>query len=200
MPQIDLRYIQFAEYMYDKASKKRTYGEKTPAGDAMSVNLQPKYAEGRLYAESGLAEYIRKITGGTVSIAVKYLPELAQILLFGYKKLTRTAGSKSIPSLAQGAKDTGKYVGVSLYAPDVIDGAEKYTAVFITKAKFGAPAMALTTMGQNLTFQTPTTSGEFLPDDLDGKVSIEVAICDTEEDAKAWCDAVFTTDATEVNA
>lgn len=198
MPQIDLRRIQCAEYQFDKNTKKVSYGSPIPVGDAMNVNIQPKFAEGRLYAESSLAEYIRKITGGTLSIGVKYIPVPAQILMFGFKQLKRTVGSATVASLAQGAKDSGKYVGVSMYAPDMIDGVEKYTGVFISKSRFGAPAMVLATQGQNIVFQTPTTSGEFLPDDRTGRVSIEVAICDTEEDVIAWCDAVFTDEGTEV--
>ena len=52
------------------------------------------------------------------------------------------------------------------------------------------------TLGDNITFQTPTTSGEFLIDDLEDL--LEVATLDSEADAKAWCDAVFTTPATDV--
>ena len=42
-----------------------------------------------------------------------------------------------------------------------------------------------------ITFQTPTTNGEFLPDTLGTKALLEVAVCDTEAAAIAWCDSVL---------
>lgn len=50
-------------------------------GDAMSVELNLTAAEGRLYAESRLAEYKKLITGGTASVGVKYITDAAQKLL-----------------------------------------------------------------------------------------------------------------------
>ena len=60
MPAFDLRYLQVAEYK--KASGGGTeYGDATPMGDAMTVALDLRFAEGRLYAESTLAEYTFRI-------------------------------------------------------------------------------------------------------------------------------------------
>ena len=189
MPKIDLRGIKVAEYT--NTSGTITYGTAKSAGDAMGVNLAMKFAEGRLYAESTLAEYIKKATGGTISVAVKYLPDDVQQLLFGSTAKTRTVATKSISSLVTGAKNVGKAVGVVFYAPDMIDGVEKYTAVFISRAIFGAPAMNFQTQGENIVFQTPTTTGEFMADHSTNQQMMEVAVCDTEADAKAWCNAVI---------
>ncbi len=60
-----------------------TYTEPTDVGDAMSAQLELKFAEGRLYAESKLAEYIKLATGGTISLAVKYIKRAAQAMLYG---------------------------------------------------------------------------------------------------------------------
>ena len=65
MPQFDLRYIQAAKYT--NTSGTVTYAEKTKVGDAMSANLDLKFAEGRLYAEGRLSEYMRLATGGTIT-------------------------------------------------------------------------------------------------------------------------------------
>ena len=53
--------------------------------------------------------------------------------------------------------------------------------------------MSKSTKGQNITFSTPTTTGEFLPADDAEQAVIEVAIVDDEATAIAWCDAVLTT-------
>lgn len=110
-------------------------------------------------------------------------------MLFGARDGSTTVGTKTITSLKFGAKDSPKYVGVGFYAPDMIDGTEKYTAVLVNKALFGQPNMTMNTMGENISFNTPTTVGEFMADDSANQEMLEVAVCDTEADAIAWISA-----------
>ena len=89
------------------------------------------------------------------------------------------------------SKDEASYSGVGFYAPDMVDGELKYTAVFVYKAMFGQPSMSLQTKGDNIQFNTPTTSGEFM-DAWDGNHKLlEAAVCDTEAQAQGWIDAIF---------
>lgn len=193
MPSFDLRGIKVAKYVNTAGTI--SYTDLQSMGDAMSVNLELRFAEGRLYAESTLAEYMRKAVGGTISIGVKYIPDAVQKILFGSKEKTRSvsvdSSTVSVTSLVTTGKSDGSYVGVAFYAPDRIDGAEKYTCVKIARAMFGMPSMTYQTAGENIQFNTPTTSGEFLADHSDAQDMLEVAICDTEAAAKAWCEAVL---------
>lgn len=55
---------------------------------------------------------------------------------------TRNVGTNtSQKSLKATAKDIAKYVGMGFYAPDAIDGTDKYTAVFVYKVLLAHPAM-----------------------------------------------------------
>lgn len=199
MPQFDLRGIYAATYVNTNGTISYTGPQKF--GDAMNVQLELRFAEGRLYAESTLAEYMRKAVGGTISIGVKYIPTAAQQLLFGSRSKSRsvsytpstgtTSTSAAVSSLVIGGKTTSKYVGVAFYAPDMVDGVEKFTCVKIARALFGPPSMTLQTAGENIVFNTPTTSGEFLADDSVNQDLIEVAICDDENEAIAWVQAVL---------
>ena len=198
MPQFDLRGIYAAKYVNTQGVI--SYTDKTKVGDAMTANLELRFAEGRLYAESALAEYIRKAVGGTVSLGVKYILTAAQKLLFGSSENTRTitytpAGgtetSASVAGLKIGAKTQSRYVGVAFYAPDMVDGVEKFTCVKISKALFGPPSMSLQTAGENIQIATPTTSGEFMADDGSDQNLIEVAVADNEDIARAWVQAVL---------
>lgn len=193
MPQFDLRGIHCAKYNNNGGAI--TYTNVQEVGDAMTATLEMRFAEGRLYAESTLAEFMRKATGGTIALGVKYIKNAAQQLMFGSSSKTRsiTAGgsSQNVSSLVLGAKSTPAYVGVSFYAPDMIDGVEKYTCVFASKCLFGPPSMTLQTAGENIQFNTPTTSGEFLASDAASQDMLEVAVCDTEAAAIAWCAAVL---------
>lgn len=198
MPQFDLRDIQVAKYVNTAGTI--TYTDRQTAGDAMTANLEMRYAEGRLYAESTLAEFMKKATGGTISLGVKYIPNAAQQLMFGSRSKSRTVtyqnngatATSTVSGLVLGAKTDSAYVGVAFYAPDMIDGVEKYTCVKVAKALFGPPSMPLQTAGDSINFNTPTTTGEFLADDSTNQDMIEVAICDTEEQAIAWVTAVLT--------
>lgn len=190
MPTFDLRGIKIGKYINTEGTI--TYETPISMGDAMSVELNLTAAEGRLYAESRLAEYKKLITGGTASVGVKYIPDAAQKLLFGMSENTRSIGaSTSQKSLKATAKDIAQYVGMGFYAPDAVDGADKYTAVFVHKVLFGAPAYVYATKGDSIAFQTPTTTGEFLADDSENKNILETAVLDSENDAIAWINECF---------
>ena len=198
MPTIGFRAAYVA--LYTNTNGTVTYGAPISSGCPISANLEMRFAEGRLYACDSLAEYIREIIGGNVSFGAKYFPQAAQTLMFGsstksrsltYTDATGAQQTSSVTSVVNSSKDRPNYVGFAGYAPDMIDGVQKYTAFFVPKAKFSQPTMTLQTKNETITFQTPTTIGEFLPDDTTGRVVQEIAICDSEEEAAAWCQAVF---------
>ena len=111
MPAYDLRYIQAAKYTKSDSDNTVTYSDVTKVGDAMTANFELRNAEGRLYAESSLAEYMRKATGGTISLGVKYITEAAQVLLYKAVKTTRSVKTKSISVIRYGKTSTSQYVG-----------------------------------------------------------------------------------------
>ncbi len=189
MPEFDLRYIKIGEYHENNGAV--SYGTVTKMGDAMSMDLNLRHAEGRLYAESSLAEYLKKCTGGTISCGVKSILEAAKKLMFGARDKTRTVNSTQITGLAYGSKDVYKNVGIAAYCPDMIDGVEKYTCFLVYRTVMGPPSMSYKTMGENIQFQTPTTTGEFMPTIAGDKNYLEAATVDTETLAKAWVDAVL---------
>jgi hypothetical protein len=123
-----------------------------------------------------------------------------QTLLFGAAAKSRsityevgtTEVTESVAGVAYGANTTANYVGVACYSPCMRDGVQKYLCLFIPKTLFGPPSMTLHTAGENIVFQTPTTSGEFLASDATDKELFEMVTVDSEAAAKAWVDAVFT--------
>lgn len=190
MPSFDLRGIKVAKYV--NTSGTITYTDAQKLGDAMNVTLELKFAEGRLYAESTLSEYLKLATGGTISIGVKYIPDEVQELIFGAATSSHTVETDiSITGLKFSAKDIADYVGVAFYAPDKIDGQTKYTCVMVRKTLFGPPSMNFQTKGENITFNTPTTTGEFLADDSPSQILLETGVADTEAAAIAWVDKVL---------
>ena len=200
MPQFDLRHIYCAKYVNTAGSI--SYTSPQQVGDAMTANIEVRYAEGRLYAESTLAEYMRKAVGGTISLGIKYIKDSAQQLMFGSRTKSRnitytptgstSSTTASATSLVLGGQDEGTYVGIGFYAPDMVDGVKKYTCVLVKKALFGPPSMSLQTAGENIQFNTPVTSGEFLADDSTTQDLFEIAVVDDENAAIAWVTAALT--------
>ncbi|MBR4472516.1 MAG: hypothetical protein IKS55_02655 [Oscillospiraceae bacterium] len=190
MPKFDLRYIQIATYV--NTSGTITYANKTTIGDAMGVDITYKHAEGRVFAEGVQAEFIKKLIGGSISIAEKYIPTAAHKLMFGSRDGSRTVNTNvTVAGLKLGGNDSPKYVGVSFYAPCMIDGVEKFYCMFIRRALFGPPNMSVKTMGETINFDTPTVTGEFLADNSTNLEIVEDGIATSVADAKAWCDAVL---------
>ena len=72
MPNFDLRGIKIAKYVNTAGTI--TYTGPVSVGDAIECNLELKFAEGRLYAESALAEYMKLANGGTISIESSISP------------------------------------------------------------------------------------------------------------------------------
>lgn len=197
MPTFGLRGAVVAKYKNTNGVV--TYDAPIPAGCAISAQLELRFAEARLYACDTLAEYLREALGGTITFGAKYFPQAAQLLMYGATTKARSVSYQSgnetvteeVTSIVTSANDAAGYVGFAAYAPDMIDGVKKFTAFAVAKAKFSPPSMNLQTKGESIAFQTPSTTGEFMPDDTGGMVIQEVAICDTEAAAKAWINAVF---------
>ena len=199
MPQFGLKGIKCAKYV--NTSGTISYTDAQKVGDAMTAQLELRYAEGRLYAEDTLAECMKKAVGGTISLGVKYIETAAQKLMFGMRENSRNityiptgttvTATATAKSLVIGGHDEGVYVGIAFYAPDMVDGVRKYTCVLIRKALFGPPSMSLQTAGESIQFNTPTTSGEFLADDSSDQNLFEVVIVDDENEAKAWITAAL---------
>lgn len=200
MPQYDLRGIYAAQYNFENDTV--SYTNRQRIGDAMSVILELRFAEGRLYAESTLSEYKRKVVGGTISIGVKYIFANAQKLMLGSRENTRNVSytpssggetaTSAVSGLVTGGKTQSKYVGVAFYAPDTVDGKDCFTCIFVKRTLFGSPGMSLQTAGENIVFNTPTISGEFMADGTANRDLLEVAVCDDENAAIAWVQEVLT--------
>lgn len=192
MPTYGLRGAKV--YPYTNNNGAVTYGAGIGAGCAISASLELNFAEARLYACDNLAEYLREVIGGTITFNAKAFPQAAQTAMFGVSTKTRSVtvdgSTVQVTSIVTGGDDAPSYVGFGAYGPDQIDGVKKWTAFFVRKVKFSAPSLNMATKSDSITFQTPTTTGEFLQDDTSDKTLLEVATLDSEAAAQAWLDAV----------
>lgn len=199
MARIGLRGATLARYNVD-ANGAVTYGSLVSGGCARSAELELQFAEAELWGCDGLREYLREAVGGTITFEATFFSQEMKVLAFGNKERTREITyqndegvdiTKTITSVADTSSDDAPYVGFAVYSPDMINHVKKWAAFFIPCCKFSSPNTTLATRDNSINFQTPTTTGRFLPDDTDEHVIRDVAILDTEAEARAWCEACF---------
>lgn len=198
MPLYGFRGMYFAQYHNNNGSV--TYGAPFTPGCPIQANLEFQFAEGDLWCRDALSLSRRKITAGNVTFEAKALSADAQTKLFGATTKTRSVTyndgtgtqTKNVSSVVYSDKDETPLVGFAGYGPDAVDeSGDKFTAFFVPKSRFSPPSVRLQTINSSITFQTPTTTGRFMRDDTSGLVVAEFAICDSEAEAQAWCEAVF---------
>ena len=175
---------------YSESGSTVSYTGCASMGKPIDCNMELKAAEGRLYAADALDKYRRKITGGSISIVAEDIPDTMRKLIFGEEDSARTVGSAtSVAGLKITDSTVAPYVGIAGYAPEDVNGEDKFHAFFAPKALFASPSMHYKTMDTAIEFQVPTCVGEFMKA-ADGEI-FEHAILDTEEDAIAWCKLVL---------
>ena len=199
MARIGLRGATLAKYNVG-ANGAVTYDAPISGGCARVADLQLQFAEAELWGCDGLREYLREAVGGTITFEATFFSDAMKVLAFGNKERTREITyqndegvdiTKTITSVADTSSDDAPYVGFAVYSPDMINHVKKWAAFFIPCCKFSSPNTTLATRDNSINFQTPTTTGRFLPDDTDEHVIRDVAILDTEAEAQAWCQACF---------
>ena len=178
-----------------------TYDPPITPGCPINAQLSFTFTEAPFYCKDALQFIKRKVTGGSVTFEAAYLSDACKKLAFGATEKSRSltytdaSGSsvtKTVKSIAYSDGDQAPYVGFAGYGPDSnSDDSDRFTAFFIGKAKFSPPSTNLKTVDQSITYQTPTTTGSFMPDEAAGGVIQEVGTFDSEEEAAAWCQAVF---------
>ena len=166
-----------------------TYTGCKSMGKPMDCDMKLKSAEGRLYAADALDKYKSKITGGTLSIIAEDVPDDVRKLMTGEEDSARSVSSTSVNGLKITESTRAPYVGVAGYAPEDVNGEDKFHAFFTTKNRFISRNMHWKTMGDNIEFQVPTFVGEFMKG-ANGDI-FEDAVLDTEADAIAWCNLVL---------
>ena len=199
MPLYGFRGVYIAERHVNNGAV--TYDAPITPGCPVRAQLEFQFAEADFWCKDALHIVKRKATGGQVTFEAAYLSDACKKLAFGATEKTRSltynnaAGTQvttSAKSIVYSEGDQAPYVGFAGYGPDAnSDGVDKFTAFFVGKVKFSPPSLNLQTINGSITFQTPTTTGRFMPDDVAGGVIQEVGTFDTEEEAIAWCQAVF---------
>lgn len=139
-----------------------TYSNAVILGKLMKTSITPTTVEGKLYGDDGLAEYVNEATGADVSLDTTTIPLTAYGIMFG------TTVDAESDTAEFSTSDNGSYVGYGFVIGVIESGVTKYKLKWLPKVKFALPSESFETKGENISFATPSISGQALPLD-DGK-------------------------------
>ena len=159
-----------------------TYGTPAALGKAVSVDITPNYAEGSLYGDDMKCEEDREFIDAALTLGVTTIPATFNETLFGHS----VANDGEVQC---NAGDESNEVGVGLIGVEKVDGAKKYVATFMPRAKFTDPGASYQTKGDSITYNTPSITGTALATD-DGLWKISKGF-DTETEAETYINTRF---------
>lgn len=158
-----------------------TAGSIFQCGKLTETSVTPNSKEGSLYADNGLAEYVREFSDADVSATIDSLPVNAATIMFGHT----VAGSGANPTVTYKAGDSAPFVGYGFVVDKIEGNVKKYKACVLCKVKFTEGAETYTTKGDSISFGTPALSGKAVAQE-DGKWKVVSPDFSTAAEAYNW--------------
>lgn len=157
-------------------------GQIFQCGKLTATNVTPNSKEGSLYADNGLAEYVKEFTDADISATIDKLPVAAATILFGHT----ASGTGSNPTVTHKADDSSPYVGYGFVVDKIESNVKKYQACILCKVKFSEGAQDFTTKGDSISFGTPAISGKAVAQESDKAWKIVSPDFSTAAEAYNW--------------
>ena len=147
-------------------------------GKAVSIDIEPQYAEASLFGDNTKAEYEKSFKSAKVTVGTTSLPVAAHTAMFGH------AVDTTKNTVTYKSTDSSGYIGFGIYTEEVVDGVHTFAAMWMPKVKFSDPKDSFETKGDSINYKTPSIEGEALADD--NMVWKIVQVFDTEAAAQAF--------------
>jgi hypothetical protein len=123
-----------------------TYNAGLVLGKAVSVNSSISNAEGELYADDMLAEYVSEFSSGELTAEVDNISLENQAKLYG--------ATYADNEFALSPTDSAPHGGVGGYQVLIVEGVRKYRAWFYPKVRASLPDWDGSTKGSSISFGT----------------------------------------------
>jgi phi13 family phage major tail protein len=183
MATIGLKNLYIAELTKDDATGV-TYEVPEKLAPAIQATITPSVNSATLFADDGPAAVSSSLAGVEVSLNIADLSTQMQAKLLGHK-----VNSEGV--LIKNATDEAPYVALGFSAP-THDGKELF--VWLYKGKFQLPEQSYATKGENVEFQTPTVTAQFVKRENDNQWQAQAKSGDTGLDPTVitnWFSAVY---------
>lgn len=146
MASMGLKYLAWAQQATEPDNAVPTYSAGKVIGRMVSANLAIQNAEGELYADDMLSEYISEFSSADFTAEVDNIPLADQATLYG-----ATYASDEFKATYTDAPPFGGIGGIQIL---LVRGVRKYRAWFFPKARASMPDWDATTRGDSISFGT----------------------------------------------
>ena len=182
MARIGMRNLVFAPISAETANT-ITYGTGKLAEHARRGNITYNWAEGSLYGDDILAEYIKEATGADIELEMTELDDAVAVLLGLERQVGETNATYYTMKTAIATP-----VGFGFLQVHIVNSVRKYRAIWFHKVTFSPSNEESTTREDSIQWGNPTITGKAWAVDLD---NVESQIRDykdfeTETAAMTW--------------
>lgn len=146
MASMGLKYLAWAKQATEPAEAVPTYNAGKVIGRMVSANLAIQSAEGEVYADDMLSEFISEFSSADFTAEVDNIPLEDQATLYG-----ATYASDEFKATYTDAPPFGGIGGIQIL---MVRGVRKYRAWFFPKARASMPDWDATTRGDSISFGT----------------------------------------------
>ena len=146
MASMGLKYMAWADMSEETPSAVPTYNAGRVLGKTVSVNVSVSNAEGELYADDVLAEYVSEFASGDLTAEVNNISMENQAKLYG--------ATYANDEFTLSPTDNAPHGGVGGYQGVIVGGVRKYRAWFYPKVRASLPDWEGSTKGSSISFGT----------------------------------------------
>jgi hypothetical protein len=146
MASMGLKYMAWADIAGETTTAVPTYNAGLVLGKAVSVNSTVSNAEGELYADDMLAEYVSEFSSGELTAEVDNISLENQAKLYG--------ATYADNEFTLSPTDSAPHGGVGGYQVLIVGGVRKYRAWFYPKVRASLPDWDGSTKGSSISFGT----------------------------------------------
>lgn len=146
MASMGLKYLAWGKMAAEPTNAIPTYNPGKVIGKMVSANLSIQWADGELYADDMLSEYISEFASGDLTMEVDNIALADQATLYG-----ATYDADEFQAVYS---DTPPFGGIGGVQVLMVNGARKYRAWFFPKVRASMPDWDATTRPDSISFGT----------------------------------------------
>lgn len=150
-----LKYMAWAEMATEPTSAVPTYSAGQVIGRAVSANLAVQNAEGELYADDMLSEYVTEFVSADFTAEVDNISLSNQATMYG--------ATYASDEMQTNKTDDPPYGGIGGYQVVRVRGVRKYRAWFFPKVRAMMPDWDAATQGNSISFGTQPIQMKVMP-------------------------------------
>ncbi len=188
-----IRWAPFAAENPEPAGKLPSYGTAITLGALNKLTDSPSFNEAKGYGDNALKVYVNKFKETVLAVEITEVPRDSICAISG-----TTIETGDHKNMRFRDADKAPYGGVGFYVNKILDdGQDVCMGIFYPKVKGMLQGTEYNTNGENITLANSKL--QFAGSSCaSGDWKIESEYFETEEEAKAWVDGMFTGESTDI--